>query len=127
MQLVVDLGITRAQKRNYAMAEGFHPLNYQNKSWSLFLRYQAQADLTTGWPWRNWNGSKPCARSYRKPPNDDLPNLNKFGRTARRKHTTYGSRNEPKCHPFAGSGARGDWPSAAAGDQLSVPPDQTGT
>jgi hypothetical protein len=40
-----DIEITRAQNRNYALAEGFHRMARQpNNTWSLFLRYQAQAE-----------------------------------------------------------------------------------
>jgi hypothetical protein len=39
-----DIEITRAQNRNYALADGFHRIVQQGNSWSLFLRYQAQAE-----------------------------------------------------------------------------------
>ncbi len=39
-----DIEITRAQNRNYALADGFHRLVQQSDSWSLALRYQAQAE-----------------------------------------------------------------------------------
>ena len=39
-----DIEVTRAQNRNYLLAEGFHRLTQQSNSWSLFLRYQAQAE-----------------------------------------------------------------------------------
>jgi hypothetical protein len=39
-----DIEITRAQNRNYFLAEGFHRLSRQSNSWSLFLRYQAQSE-----------------------------------------------------------------------------------
>jgi len=39
-----DIEITRAQNRNYALADGFHRIVRQANSWSLFLRYQAQAE-----------------------------------------------------------------------------------
>ena len=39
-----DIEITRAQNRNYALADGFHRMVRQANSWSLFLRYQAQAE-----------------------------------------------------------------------------------
>src|SRR5580692_9671824 len=43
--LSLDIEITRAQNRNYALAEGFHRMATQpNNTWSLFLRYQAQAE-----------------------------------------------------------------------------------
>ena len=39
-----DLDITRAQNRNYCLADGFLRLVRQSNGWSLFLRYQAQAE-----------------------------------------------------------------------------------
>jgi len=42
--LTADLEITRAQNRNYALGEGFHRMAKTATSWSLFLRYQAQAE-----------------------------------------------------------------------------------
>src|SRR5450432_1274500 len=39
-----DIEITREQNRNYALAEGFHRMAQQSNSWSLLLRYQAQAE-----------------------------------------------------------------------------------
>jgi hypothetical protein len=39
-----DIEITRAQNRNFALADGFHGMVRQTNSWSLFLRYQAQAE-----------------------------------------------------------------------------------
>ena len=43
-ELTGDIEITRAQNRNYALAEGFHRMAKTALSWSLFLRYQAQAE-----------------------------------------------------------------------------------
>jgi hypothetical protein len=43
--LSLDIEITRAQTRNYALADGFDRMARQtNNTWSLFLRYQAQAE-----------------------------------------------------------------------------------
>jgi hypothetical protein len=39
-----DIEITRAQNRNFALGEGFHRMVRQSNTWSLFLRYQAQAE-----------------------------------------------------------------------------------
>jgi len=39
-----DIEITRAQNRNYLLGEGFHRMARQSNSWSLLLRYQAQAE-----------------------------------------------------------------------------------
>jgi hypothetical protein len=39
-----DLDVTRAQNRNYMLGEGFHRLVKQSNSWSLAIRYQAQAE-----------------------------------------------------------------------------------
>ena len=42
--LVGDLEITRAQNRNFALAEGFRRMVREANTWNLFLRYQAQAE-----------------------------------------------------------------------------------
>src|SRR5664279_4573221 len=42
--LAGDIEITRAQNRNYLLGEGFHRMAGKSNSWSLFLRYQAQAE-----------------------------------------------------------------------------------
>jgi hypothetical protein len=39
-----DIEITRAQNRNYLLGEGFHRMVSQSNSWSLAIRYQAQAE-----------------------------------------------------------------------------------
>ncbi len=39
-----DIEITRAQNRNYLLGEGFLRLARQSNGWTLFLRYQAQAE-----------------------------------------------------------------------------------
>jgi hypothetical protein len=40
-----DIEITRAQNRNYALADGFDRMARRpSNTWSLFLRYQAQAE-----------------------------------------------------------------------------------
>jgi hypothetical protein len=39
-----DNEITKAQNRNYLLAEGFHRLVKYSNSWTLFLRYQAQTE-----------------------------------------------------------------------------------
>src|SRR5712691_2934579 len=44
MELTHDLEITRAQNRNFAFAQGFHHMAKTANTWSLFLRYQAQAE-----------------------------------------------------------------------------------
>jgi hypothetical protein len=42
--LVGDIEVTRAQNRNYALADGFHRMAKQNNSFALFLRYKAQSE-----------------------------------------------------------------------------------
>src|SRR5579864_814594 len=42
--LSLDIEITRAQNRNYALADGFQRMVRQANGWSLFLRYHAQAE-----------------------------------------------------------------------------------
>jgi flagellar biosynthesis GTPase FlhF len=39
-----DIEITRAQNRNYLLAEGFLRIIRQSNGWTVFLRYQAQAE-----------------------------------------------------------------------------------
>jgi len=39
-----DIEVTRAQNRNYALAEGFHRMAKAANTWSLSLRYQAQSE-----------------------------------------------------------------------------------
>jgi hypothetical protein len=39
-----DIEITRAQNRNWLLGEGFHRMVGQSNSWSLLIRYQAQAE-----------------------------------------------------------------------------------
>jgi hypothetical protein len=39
-----DIEITRAQNRNFLLGEGFHRMVKQSNSWSLAIRYQAQAE-----------------------------------------------------------------------------------
>jgi hypothetical protein len=39
-----DIQITRVQNRNFALGEGFHRAAQEPHTWTLFLRYQAQAE-----------------------------------------------------------------------------------
>ena len=39
-----DIEITRAQNRNFLLGDGFHRMASKSNSWSLFIRYQAQAE-----------------------------------------------------------------------------------
>ena len=39
-----DIEITRAQNRNYLLGEGFHRMARESNSFTLLLRYQAQAE-----------------------------------------------------------------------------------
>jgi len=42
--LSLDIEITRAQNRNYALADGFHRMAKQGSAFTLLLRYKAQAE-----------------------------------------------------------------------------------
>jgi hypothetical protein len=42
--LIEDVDVTRAQNRNFALAEGFRQMVSQSDTWKLFLRYQAQTE-----------------------------------------------------------------------------------
>jgi hypothetical protein len=39
-----DGSVTRAQDRNYLLAEGFHRMARHSNSWALFMRYHAQSE-----------------------------------------------------------------------------------
>jgi hypothetical protein len=39
-----DIEITRSQNRNFILSEGFHRSTHKPHTWTLFLRYQAQAE-----------------------------------------------------------------------------------
>jgi hypothetical protein len=39
-----DGSVTRAQNRNYLLAEGFHRMAHYSNSWALFMRYHAQCE-----------------------------------------------------------------------------------
>ena len=43
-ELTHDIEVTRQQNRNYALAFGFHKMARLANTWSLFMRYQAQAE-----------------------------------------------------------------------------------
>src|SRR5947207_6716747 len=43
-ELVADIQITRAQNRNYALADGFHRTIKQGNSFALLMRYKGQAE-----------------------------------------------------------------------------------
>ncbi len=43
-ELTGDIEVTRAQNRNFILGLGFHRMARQANTWSLFLRYQSQAE-----------------------------------------------------------------------------------
>jgi hypothetical protein len=66
-----DLDITRAQNRNYCLADGFLRLVRQSNGWSLFLRYQAQAERQYRRALEEFDRLKALRPEL---PNDALPN-----------------------------------------------------
>ena len=78
-----NVAVTRAQNRNYALAEGVRRLNRESNLWSLLLRYQAQAERQYRRAIEEFNRLK----ALRK----DLPNepiwgsqMGSFGKSLRR-------------------------------------------
>src|SRR5437773_4314005 len=69
-----DIEITRAQNRNYALGEGFHRLARQSNGWSLFLRYQAQAERLYRRAVEEFERLKALRPVLPKAPRPDLPN-----------------------------------------------------
>ncbi len=61
-----DIEITRQQNRNYLPGEGFQQMAHKSNSWSLFLRYQAQANATIAARSRSSSASKPCGGNCRR-------------------------------------------------------------
>jgi len=66
-----DIEITRAQNRNYLLGEGFFRLARQSNGWSLFLRYQAQAERQYRRALEDFDRLKALRPDL---PNQDLPN-----------------------------------------------------
>jgi len=74
-----DIEITRAQNRNYALGEGFHRMARHSNSWSLFLRYQAQAErhyrrAVEEFERLRAQGAAAPSRGLLTPPRPKLPN-----------------------------------------------------
>ena len=67
-----DIEVTRAQNRNFLLADGFHRLTRQSNSWSLFLRYQAQAERLYRRALEEFDRLKALRPGL---PTQDLPNL----------------------------------------------------
>src|SRR5271169_3184167 len=63
--------IARAQNRNYCLAEGFLRLARQSNGWSIFLRYQAQAERQYRRALEDFDRLKALRPDL---PNEDLPN-----------------------------------------------------
>ncbi len=63
--------ITRAQNRNYCLAEGFLRLARQSNGWSIFLRYQAQAERQYRRALEDFDRLKTLRHDL---PNEELPN-----------------------------------------------------
>jgi hypothetical protein len=68
-----DIEITREQNRNYALAEGFHRMAQQSNSWSLLLRYQAQAERHYRRAIEEFERLKALRPGLTEEPPDELP------------------------------------------------------
>jgi len=75
--LVGDLEITRAQNRNYALAEGFRRIARDGNTWTLFLRYQAQTERLYRRAIEEFERLKALRLEL---PDEDLPNEPDFAR-----------------------------------------------
>ena len=71
-----DIEVTRAQNRNYLLAAGFLRLSTQSNAWSLFLRYQAQAERQYRRALEDFDRLKALRNDLpvQDLPNHDLPN-----------------------------------------------------
>src|SRR5579863_10402 len=71
-----DIEITRAQNRNYCLAEGFLRLVRQSNGWTIFLRYQAQAERQYRRALEDFDRLKALRPNLPNEalPNEDLPN-----------------------------------------------------
>jgi hypothetical protein len=103
-----DIEITRAQNRNYCLAEGFLRLVRQSNGWSIFLRYQAQAERQYRRALEDFDRLKALRHDLpnEELPNEDLPNEPISNLQAQHESTTYPSpetnpppqENEPSAH-----------------------------
>jgi hypothetical protein len=102
-----DIEITRAQNRNFALAEGFHRLNRKSNSCSLFLRYQAQAERLYRRAVEEFNRVKTLR--------DEIPNEPNCGLEPEQNPTTY---PPPESNPIPSQ----DAPSPDVLRPVAVPP-----
>src|SRR5580698_892277 len=101
-----DIEITRAQNRNYCLADGFLRLARQSNGWSIFLRYQAQAERQYRRALEDFDRLKALRHDL---PNEELPNEPISGIQTQHEPATYSSpetnpppqQNIPSA-PFAG-------------------------
>jgi hypothetical protein len=101
-----SIEITRAQNRNYCLADGFLRLVRQSNGWSIFLRYQAQAERQYRRALEDFDRLKALRHDL---PNEELPNEPISGIQTQHEPATYSSpetnpppqQNIPSA-PFAG-------------------------
>ena len=91
--LSLDIEITRAQNRNYALADGFHRMVRQANSWSLFLRYQAQAERHYRRAVEEFDASNRSEPNYQ---------TNPFWRSNPKKKNPLAPRRTNPFHPLSG-------------------------
>ncbi len=81
-----DIEIARAQNRNYCLADGFLRLVRQSNGWSIFLRYQAQAERQYRRALEDFDRLKALRHAL---PNEELPNEPISGPQPQHETTTY--------------------------------------
>ena len=104
-----DIEITREQNRNYLLAEGFHRMARNSGSWSLFLRYQAQAERHYRRAVEEFERLKALREEL---PNEELPNKPNLDPQP--------EQNEPVCAPAETNPSPPETP--PSGDSRQSPP-----
>jgi len=66
--LTADIRVTRAQNRNYALADGLDRMAKQGNSFVLLSATRPRPNASTAAPWRPSIVSKPCATNYQTKP-----------------------------------------------------------
>jgi hypothetical protein len=102
-----DIEITRTQNRNYCLADGFLRLVRQSNGWSIFLRYQAQAERQYRRALEDVDRLKALRHDL---PNEELPNEPISSLQPQHESTTYPT---PETNPSPPENALSAAPDAA--------------
>jgi hypothetical protein len=92
-----DPDLAREQNRNYMLAEGFRRIARESNSWSLLLRYQAQAE-------RNYRRAMEAFQTLRaepRPADTDLPNEPIFDPQPEENNSAIPAETNPSSSPSA--------------------------